>query len=124
VQCANGHPVPSEGRFCSLCGVEVLPGAETVAVPVPQPSPVLPMVPGPQNGMGVAALVLGIIGIAICPVIFSILAIIFGSIGIQRANRGLATNRGVAVAGLVLGIIGVVLGVIVALLVVATGFLA
>jgi hypothetical protein len=82
------------------------------------------MSPAPQNGMGVAALVLGIIGIVVCPVIFSVLAIIFGSIGIQRTNQGLATNRGVAVAGLVLGIIGVILGILLVVFFVAAGFLA
>lgn len=63
----------------------------------------------PQNGMGTAALVLGILGFFCFPLISSVLAIIFGKIGMTRANQGLATNRGVAKAGFVLGIIGVVL---------------
>lgn len=67
----------------------------------------------PQNGMGTAALTLGILGFFCLPVIFSILAIIFGRIGMTRADQGLATNRGAAQAGFVLGIIGLILGVIV-----------
>ena len=66
----------------------------------------------PQNGMGTAALVLGIIGVVLFfaiwpPFILGILAIIFGAVGLGRAKRGVATNRGVAMAGLVLGIVAV-----------------
>lgn len=66
----------------------------------------------PANGMGTAALVLGILGLFLFPIIFSILAIIFGSVGIGRVNRGQATNKGASVTGLVLGIVGLVLGLI------------
>lgn len=73
-----------------------------------------PMVVGAsRNGMGTAALVMGILGILILPIVFSLLAIIFGSVGIGRVNRGEATNKGVAVTGLVLGIIGMILGLLV-----------
>jgi len=64
----------------------------------------------PQNGKGTAALILGIIGLFLFPVIFSILAIILGAQGKNLAARGLATNRGAAQAGFVMGIIGLVLG--------------
>ncbi|MFM8323645.1 MAG: DUF4190 domain-containing protein [Pirellulaceae bacterium] len=64
----------------------------------------------PQNGMGTAALVLGILGFFCFPLISSLLAIIFGRIGMTRADQGLATNRGTAKAGFILGIIGIVLG--------------
>jgi hypothetical protein len=67
--------------------------------------------------MGTAGLVLGIIGLVFCWVswvgwVLNILAIIFGGVGISRANQGHATNRGSAVAGLVLGLIGLILGVL------------
>lgn len=58
--------------------------------------------------MGTAALVMGILGVLICGPL-AVLAIIFGSMGIQRANAGRATNRGSAAAGLALGIIGTAL---------------
>jgi hypothetical protein len=58
----------------------------------------------PRNGMGTAALVLGILSF-LCGWILGLLAIIFGAIGIARANRGEATNKGMAVAGLILGIV-------------------
>ena len=63
-----------------------------------------------RNGMGVAALVLGIVGFLIGPC--SILAIIFGRIGLNRVARGEATNRGVAQAGFVLGIVTLLLWIL------------
>jgi hypothetical protein len=64
--------------------------------------------PGRSNGLAVAALVCGIIGIFIAEFILGPLAIIFGAIGLHRANQG-ARGRGMALAGLILGIIDVVL---------------
>lgn len=66
----------------------------------------------PQNGMGTAALTLGIIGLFALPLVASVLAIIFGNIGMSRADAGIATNRGAAKTGFILGIIGLVLGLI------------
>lgn len=83
----------------------------------PPPPGAYPPAPGgygsaPQNGMGTAALVMGILQFVCLGIIGSILAIIFGKIGMDRADQGLANNRGVAKAGFVLGIIGVILGII------------
>ncbi len=67
----------------------------------------------PQNGLGTAALVLGILGIIGClPYIGSILGIVFGKMGMNKADQGLATNGGAAKAGFILGIIGLILAVI------------
>lgn len=78
------------------------------------PMPPAPASPGnaPQNGMGTAALVLGILQFFCLGTIGAILAIIFGRIGMKRAEQGLATNGGAAKAGFILGIIGVILTVI------------
>jgi len=57
----------------------------------------------PQNGMGTAALILGILQFVCLGTIGSILANVFGKIGMNRADQGLATNRGAAKAGFVLG---------------------
>jgi hypothetical protein len=57
----------------------------------------------PSNGMATASLVLGILGFLLP--ILSILALIFGGIGISKANQG-APGKGLATAGLVLGIVG------------------
>jgi len=66
---------------------------------------------------GVAALVLGILGIAcVLPVIGSIIAIVLGKMGMTKAEQGLANNGGMAKAGFILGIVGLVLGVLVFLI--------
>lgn len=66
----------------------------------------------PQNGMGTAALVMGILQFFCLGTVGTILAIVFGKIGMNKAEQGLATNGGAAKAGFILGIIGAVLSVI------------
>ncbi|MEU0598792.1 DUF4190 domain-containing protein [Streptomyces sp. NPDC006393] len=82
----------------------------------------------PSNGMGTTGMVLGIIGV-VCSltfflwffgVILGILGIIFGAIGRGKANRGEATNKGAATAGLVCGIIATVVLPLLGLLVFAS----
>jgi hypothetical protein len=67
---------------------------------------------GASNGFAVAALVCGIVGIFIANFILGPLAIIFGGIGLSRANRG-AKGRGMAIAGLILGVVDIVLFIVV-----------
>lgn len=62
----------------------------------------------PQNGMGTAALILGIVSLFCFGFVTGVLAVIFGAIGIQKANNGQATNKTMAMWGLVLGIVGLV----------------
>ncbi|RKT07201.1 hypothetical protein BX286_5256 [Streptomyces sp. 3211.6] len=74
--------------------------------------------PGPSNGFGVAALVLGILSVVGCVTSFlavalGIAAVVFGVLGRGKANRGEATNGGVALAGTILGAIGIVLGAVI-----------
>jgi hypothetical protein len=71
----------------------------------------------PRNGLGTAALVLGIIGAVVFLVpflawILGVLSLIFGCIGMSRVNRNIATNGGAAVAGIVLGVVSLVLGTV------------
>lgn len=71
--------------------------------------------PAPNNGLGTAAMVIGIISVVgFClyglNIILGILALIFGIIGLGRAKRGEATNRGMALAGVILGSVGIVVG--------------
>ena len=68
--------------------------------------------PSPQNGLGTAALVMGILQFVCLGPIASILAIVFGKIGMNKADQGLATNKSVAQWGFWLGIIGLILSVI------------
>ncbi|WP_411075262.1 DUF4190 domain-containing protein [Streptomyces sp. cmx-4-7] len=71
----------------------------------------------PSNGMGTAAMVLGIVSVAgFClyglGAVLGILGVIFGVIGVKKAGRGEATNRGMAIAGIVLGAIGTVVSAV------------
>ncbi|MFE3518108.1 DUF4190 domain-containing protein [Streptomyces sp. NPDC059166] len=76
-----------------------------------------PWGPAPANGLGIAAMVLGIIAVVgFCMwglgVILGILALIFGIIGRGRAKRGEATNGGMALAGIILGSVSIVIGAV------------
>jgi hypothetical protein len=72
-----------------------------------------------RNGMGTTALVLGVVALTlVLLLLFSplgaflgLLAVLFGVLGLMRANRGEADNRGQAVAGLVTGGIALLVGV-------------
>lgn len=80
-------------------------------VPVP--------VPPARNAMGVTALVLGLVGVILSLFIIlfwmswlpSLLAVVFGSIGLSHARKGLATNRPMALTGVVLGAVGLLFAV-------------
>lgn len=74
---------------------------------------------GPRNGMGTAALTLGILGLFL-GWIFSLLGIIFGAIGVGRANRGEASNRGAAMWGMWLGIVGFALWIFAVIVITAS----
>ena len=96
----------------------------------PMPPPGVPMppasVPGgaPQNGMGTAGLVMAILQFVCLGPIASVLAIVFGRIGMNKAKRGEATNGGMATVAFWLGIVGLILttiGIIVAVFVISAG---
>lgn len=75
----------------------------------------------PRNGMGIAALVLGVLAllgsIAVFPgLLLGVLAVVFGVIGRRRAKRGEATNGGLAIAGAVLGVLALLVSAVVAYL--------
>lgn len=108
------------------------PGDEPAAPPPPPPPPPSPgpagPIPPPQNapafpaaaygqataagpgtnGKAIAALILGIGGFIVCPLICSVLAIVFGNLAKKEidANPG-QEGRGMAQAGFILGIVGV-----------------
>ncbi|MFD4524181.1 DUF4190 domain-containing protein [Streptomyces sp. NPDC058470] len=76
--------------------------------------PAMPM--APSNGMGTAALILGIASAALFCVwpltfVMGILGVVFGAIGRRKAARGEATNPGQALAGIICGAVGIVLAI-------------
>ena len=68
---------------------------------------------GPPKALGkaTAAMVCGIVGLIVCPIVLSTIALIFGiqSKKTIDMSNGQYTNRGMAQAGFVLGIVGLVL---------------
>lgn len=90
-------------------------GTAGPAAPPWQPYPA-PM-PQARNGMGVTALVLGIVGVVLglAVILFwvswlpALLAVIFGFVGLSHARRGLATNKSMALAGVILGAAGLLI---------------
>ncbi|MER5789249.1 DUF4190 domain-containing protein [Streptomyces sp. NPDC001980] len=119
------------------------PGAPAPGAPVPgygypgQPLPSYPAGPGgyggwpgmqpmPNNGLGTAAMVTGIIsaiGFCLAPValVMGVLGIVFGAIGRGRVKRGEATNGGQALAGIICGSAGLVLAAAFITLIVVAG---
>ncbi|MDK0519912.1 DUF4190 domain-containing protein [Streptomyces sp. ML-6] len=73
-----------------------------------------------RNGLGIAALVLGVIGAVsgLIPLLFwlagilGVIALILGLAGRGRAKRGEATNKGVTTFGAVLGLVSLILAVV------------
>jgi Na+/H+ antiporter NhaD/arsenite permease-like protein len=92
---------------------------ESQPMPGPTEPSTQPYLLKPRNGAGVAALVLGLLGLVLALLVLpaplgallGLLAVIFGIIGISRAGRREATNRGQAVTGLITGILALALGV-------------
>ncbi|MBA2272927.1 MAG: DUF4190 domain-containing protein [Actinobacteria bacterium] len=72
-----------------------------------------------RNGIGVAALVFGVVSLVLAILILffpiaaivGLIAIILGIIGMRRASRGEATNRGQAIAGLLTGLLALAIAV-------------
>jgi Domain of unknown function (DUF4190) len=83
------------------------PGFDTLGAPPPPPPPGT-VARAKVSSYAVASLVLGLVWL--CGV-GSVLAVVFGIMGIRQVNRaeGRLTGKGLAVAGLVLGILGVAL---------------
>jgi len=97
------------------------PGPPIVGSVVPAPGAPYPYPPPPGNGLAVAGMVCGIVGLVFCwvPVfgwIVAVVGIVLGAIGWSKANKG-ARNKGMAVAGVTCGVAGIVIGVLLFLMV-------
>jgi hypothetical protein len=69
---------------------------------------------GQQNTFGLVSMILGIISIPLLCCFYlgiplGIAAAVLGVLGMQKANRGEADNKGMAIAGLTCGLIGLAL---------------
>jgi hypothetical protein len=78
-----------------------------------------PAARGRRNGFGTAALVIGVVALVLVVLLLfsplgallGLVAVLCGIVGLVRANRGEADNRGQAVGGLVTGAIALLLGI-------------
>ncbi|GAS87819.1 DUF4190 domain-containing protein [Mycolicibacterium brisbanense] len=80
--------------------------------PAPPPRPAV----GSRNGLGVAALVLAIIGLVLTVsvvggIVLGVLAVVIGAVARGRCKRGEADNMGIATSGIVLGAIAVLVSI-------------
>jgi len=81
----------------------------------------------PRNGLGVGALIVGIIALVTTVTFFGafvgwllgIIAVVLGFLGRSRAKKGEADNGGMALAGIITGAIAFVLSVIFVVIIVA-----
>jgi hypothetical protein len=94
-------------------------GAYPGSYPPPPPQPYAGYSPPvvTKNGLGIAALVVAIIGLVFCwtvagGVILGVAAIIMGFVARGRVKRGEATNGGVAIAGIVLGFLAIIVSLV------------
>ena len=74
-----------------------------------------------KNNLGGWALGLGIASLVCCGLFTGIPAIILGYLGMQAANEGRASNKGMAIAGLIMGSLSAVGSIIYIVFVVSTG---
>lgn len=80
----------------------------------------------PSSGKATASLVLGICGLVVCPLVCSVLALVFGLQARKEIDRsgGAVGGRGLAQAGVVLGWVGIglsALGIALVVLLLAFG---
>ena len=131
----------------SLLTTPPSPSADTLLPPPPPPPPMQPlyhttnppyqqpdmtvvqpmMARATNNGLCVAAMVLGIIAVVFfwAPffgIVLGVLATIFGAVGIPASAKKAQAGRGMGIAGLILGIIALAINII--LIVTVYGFLA
>ncbi|MFN2613221.1 MAG: DUF4190 domain-containing protein [Actinomycetota bacterium] len=100
--CANcGQQISDQAVFCPNCGQ----GTAS--------SPLRSSGGGRTEGLAIASLVLGIVGLVVCPIVGGILAVIFGNQAKSRiALDPTLEGGGMAKAGTVLGWIGIALSVL------------
>ncbi|MFI5533809.1 DUF4190 domain-containing protein [Kitasatospora sp. NPDC051853] len=119
---AAPHAAPDAGPFAAP---DAPPGNEVPGQAPPHPGAgpywpyPYPMPPAPRNGLGISAMVLGIVGtvMALTYVLFwaawlpALVGLVLGVVAMGQVRKGVATNRGTALAGVVLGVSGLLLSV-------------
>ena len=100
----------------------------------PPPPPAFPLqiavAPQPQtsNGLAIASMILGITSIFFCwwglfTLAQVVLAVVFGGVGISKANNQNGAHKGMAIAGLSCGLVGFIAYLIFGIASAGVGFL-
>ncbi|MGW7417375.1 DUF4190 domain-containing protein [Streptomyces sp. NPDC054863] len=95
------------------------PGGHQGGYPGGYGYPMPPPHDAPRNGMGITSLLLGITGVVLGMVVVlfwmswlpALLAVVFGFVALGHVKKGTATNKGMAVSGMILGMVGILLAV-------------
>jgi hypothetical protein len=95
-----------------------VPPGEYPPQPGQRPPAGYPTATGRRNGMGTAALVVGVVSLVLVVLLLfaplgallGLVAVLLGILGLMRAGRGEADNRGQAVTGLITGGFALVIG--------------
>ena len=101
----NGHMLASDGTWVPVAAAPAAPTVERTVEP--------------KNGLGIAALILGIIGLVsgLIPLFFwfaitmGVVALVLGLVGRARVKRGVATNRKSALFGVLTGVGAIAIGI-------------
>ncbi|CAN5251915.1 hypothetical protein BH24ACT10_BH24ACT10_01640 [soil metagenome] len=117
-QPADQQPPPYEQQQYGAPAYGQQPGAPAYGQqPYGQPAYETGRQGPPRNGLGIAALVLGVLGLLtswlVVGGLLGIVAIVLGFIGRGRAKRGEATNGGMALAGIITGALAVLVAALV-----------
>jgi len=109
---AQASPEPPQQQWQQAPQWQQRPGAQPVPGWVAPPR---------TPGQAYAALILGIVGLVVCPLLPSIAAVVFGHISKGEIDRagGQLGGRGIAMTGLILGWIGVAFWALIFLVIVA-----
>ncbi len=119
-QHAPAQHVPAQHVPAQHVPAQHVPAQHGPAEQVPaQPYPAQPAAQAPRNGLGIAALCLGIVGMLFGLVPFTgfiafalgAIGIVLGLVGFARSRRRIATNTKTALAGAVLSAIAIALGI-------------
>lgn len=80
-----------------------LHGVDVAVAPAERPAP------QPTSGLAIAALVAGILGVTVLPLVAGLVAAPFGAAGLVATRGGRRQGRGMALAGFLLGLVGCVI---------------
>ena len=113
----TGGVRPEDGPFPASAPVPPMPPPPAYAYAPPPGFPPAYPVKAKANGLALASMILGIVGITVglCLIFFPvmpILAVVFGHLGLSQTRTTGAPGRGYAIAGLVTGYIGIALAIL------------